>query len=198
MAKSLRIAVGDLGRDAADVMEKALTHLGHSVVSVAQTGRDLVEHCRLNGPDFVVVGVHPPWPDGLKPVADLFLAREVPVIAYTGPVDPEWADLAVAAGVFAHLVKPVTEQAIGPAVAMAWLRWEQFQALKQEAADLKQALEDRKVVERAKGVIMRRVGGTEEDAYRRLRKSASDRNLKLVETARQVLAAEDVFRDLDR
>ncbi|HEX4588759.1 MAG TPA: ANTAR domain-containing protein [Gemmataceae bacterium] len=197
MSQALRIAVGDVERETREFLERRLPRLGHTVVSVAETGRDLVEHCRLHRPDLVVVGVRQPWAEGLRAVANLFLDREVPVIACTERADEGWAEQAFAAGVFAHLFKPVTEREVGPAIDAAWLRWQQFQTLWQEAADLKQALEDRKVVERAKGAVMRRVGVQEYEAFRRLRKMASDGNLKLVEVARRVLAAEDTFRALD-
>jgi hypothetical protein len=73
-----------------------------------------------------------------------------------------------------------------------------FQALAKEAADMRQALEDRKVIERAKGAIMRRVGVGEDEAFARLRKLSGEQNLKLVEVGRSILAAEEVFSQLDR
>jgi response regulator NasT len=76
-------------------------------------------------------------------------------------------------------------------------RFEQHLALRKEGADLKQALEDRKLLERAKGVVMRRLGVDEPDAFRRMRKLASDHNRKLVDVAREVLQAEKVFGTLD-
>jgi response regulator NasT len=197
MGQPLRISVGDVEAATRDLLEKALPKLGHQVVSVAETGAQLVEHCRLHRPDLVVAGVRPPWPAGLQPVADLFLAREVPVIAFTHAADAGWGDLAVAAGVFAHLLKPVTQAAVGPAVEMAWLRWRQFETLKREAGDLRQALDDRKAVERAKGAVMRRLGLPEEEAFARLRRRASEQNQKLVEVARHLLAAEEAFRALE-
>jgi response regulator NasT len=84
------------------------------------------------------------------------------------------------------------------AVALATLRFRHFQALAREAADLRQALEDRKVIERAKGAIMRRLRVDKEEAFRRLRSHASEQDLKLVEVGRRILAAEEVFSQLDR
>ena len=72
-------------------------------------------------------------------------------------------------------------------------RFEQFQALRKEAADLKQALEDRKMIEKAKGILMKKAGLDEQDAFRRLQKLASDKNQKLVEIARMILTAEEAY-----
>src|SRR5437763_13862147 len=89
--------------------------------------------------------------------------------------------------------KPGPQEDLETAIDQAMSRFEQFQDLRREAADLRQALEDRKVIERAKGAVMRRVGVDEEKAFHCLQRLASDRNHKLVEAAREVLAAEEVF-----
>jgi response regulator NasT len=94
----------------------------------------------------------------------------------------------------AYLVKPIKQSDLGPAIAIAMRRFAQFEALRQEAADLRQALEDRKIVERAKGVLMRRAGLDEATAFRRLQKLASDRNRKLVEAAQIILMAEEAMQ----
>jgi len=91
----------------------------------------------------------------------------------------------------AYLIKPIKQADLETAIALAMRRFEQFQALRKEAGDLRQALEDRKVIERAKGVLMRWSGLDEAEAFRRLQRTASDRNLKLVEVARMLLVAEE-------
>jgi response regulator NasT len=98
----------------------------------------------------------------------------------------------------AYLAKPVKPVDLQAAIRLALLRFGHFQALAKEAADLKQALEDRKVIERAKGAVMKRVGVDEEEAFRRLRKLASDSNRKLADVAQRVTSAEEVFRELDK
>ena len=81
-----------------------------------------------------------------------------------------------------------------PVIALAMRRFQQFQELRKEAADLRQALEDRKIIERAKGILMKKVQLDENDAFRRLQKLASDKNLKLVEISRMVLTADEAFQ----
>ena len=96
--------------------------------------------------------------------------------------------------VLAFLVKPLRQADLEPAIVVAVSRFEQLQALRRETADLRQALEDRKLIERAKGALMRRTGLPEHDAFRRLQRLASDRNRKLVDVARMILTAEDAYR----
>ena len=93
-----------------------------------------------------------------------------------------------------YLVKPIKQADLEPAIALAVRRFEQFEALRKEAADLRQALEDRKIIERAKGMLMKKVGLDEQEAFRRLQKMAMDKNRKLVEVAQMVLTAEQAFQ----
>jgi response regulator NasT len=100
--------------------------------------------------------------------------------------------------VMAYLVKPVKQADIEVAITMALARFEQFQAVRREARTLAKALEDRKVIERAKGVIMKRLRVDEQEGFRRLKKYASDHNLKLVEFAHTLLSAEEVFAGMEK
>ena len=96
--------------------------------------------------------------------------------------------------ILAYLVKPIKQADLGPAIAIAMRRFEQFQAIQREAASLRQSLADRKLIEQAKGIIMQRTGLPESDAFRRLQRMASDRNEKLVVVARSILTAAEAFR----
>jgi response regulator NasT len=197
MTQSLRIAVADDEADTREFLERYLPRLGHHVASVAENGQQLVEQCRRLRPDLIVTDVRMPGLDGLDAVTTIFREQAVPAVLLTAYADAGWVERARDAGVFAYLIKPVTEQDLGPAISLAWLQFEQFQALRREADSLRQSLEDRKVIERAKGAVVRRVGLPEAEAFRRLRKCASDHNQKLVEVAQRVLAAEEVFASLD-
>jgi response regulator NasT len=197
MTKQLRIAVADDEPDTREFFERYLPRLGHQVVASAENGRRLVELCREAKPDMIVTDIRMPGMSGLEAVAELFREQTVPVIVVTAHADPHWVEQAQSVGVFSYLLKPITENELGPAISVAWRQHEQFQALRKEAADLKQALEERKLIERAKGAVVRRNGVQEAEAFRRMRKYASDRNLKLVEVARKVLGAEEVFHELD-
>ncbi|HKA07675.1 MAG TPA: response regulator [Gemmataceae bacterium] len=189
----LRIAVADDDRDVREFLERFLPILGHTVHSVARTGRELLEHCRVNQPDMIIADVKMPDMNGLEAVEEVNRMTPIPVILVTGHSVPNWVDKARELGVMAYLVKPVTEYDLAPAIALAWRHFEELQSVRRESADLRQALEDRKLIERAKEAVALRVGIPEAEAYRRMRKVASNGNRKLVEIARQVLTAEEVF-----
>lgn len=196
--RSLHIAVADDEPDMRLFFREVLPHLGHVVVVEAGNGRELVEGCRAKRPDLVITDVRMPDMDGLRAAAEVNAVSQVPVILVTAHHDP-----AVLAGlgadyVMAFLTKPVKPVDLEAAIHLAMLRFGHFQALAKEAADLRQALEDRKLIERAKGAVIKRVRIDEEEAFRRLRKLASDHNWRLVEAARQVMAAEDLFRLLEK
>jgi response regulator NasT len=196
--KGLRIAVADDEADTREFFERYLPRLGHQVVASAEDGRRLVELCRASHPDLIITDIRMPGMNGLDAVAELFRDQTVPVIVVTAHADPQWVEQAQVVGVFGYLLKPITEKDLMPAIALATLRFAQFQALRKEAADLKQALEERKLIERAKGAIIRRSRLEEAESFRRMRKYASDRNMKLVDVARKVLAAEEVFHEMDQ
>jgi response regulator NasT len=94
----------------------------------------------------------------------------------------------------AYLIKPIKQADLEAAIAIAMGRFQQFQTLRAEAADLRQALEDRKLIEQAKGVLMKKAGIDEEEAFRRLRKLANDSSRKMIEIARMILMAGEAFQ----
>ena len=116
----------------------------------------------------------------------------------SGHLNAELLRRAEADHVMSYLIKPVSQADVEAAVALAMHRFEQYQAVRKEARDLKHALEDRKIIERAKGVIVKRLAVAEEEAYRKLRKFASDRNRKLIEVAQVVLHSEEIFYALEQ
>jgi response regulator NasT len=197
MSQSYRIAVADDEIDMRDYLARILPRLGHEVVAVAENGRQLVELCRRERPDLVITDIKMPDMDGIAAAVQIYQERPVPVILVSAYHDAELVERAEADHILAYLVKPIKQTDLAPAIAIAMRRFAQFQSLRQEAADLRQALEDRKVVERAKGVLMRRAALDEQTAFRRLQKMASDRNRKLVDVAQMILVAEEAMQPED-
>jgi response regulator NasT len=176
--------------------QRVLARLGHQVC-LALTGRQLVEQCRLLRPALVVAAVELPDLDGVAAAEAICRDQPTPILLFSGGQTADCVERILDnPHVLACRLKPVKEADLRAAVAVARSRFERFQALCQEATDLRQALEDRKVIERAKGVVMRYGNAGEEEAYRRLRQLASARNGKFVEVARAVLAAGEVFHQL--
>lgn len=194
MSASLRIAVADDEPDMRDFFEKMLPHCGHQVISVAETGRQLVQHCRELKPDLVITDIKMPDMDGIEASAEICAERPVPVILVSAYHEPELIERAEGDHVLAYLVKPIGTADLSPAIAVAMRRFSEFQALRQEACDLRQALVDRKIIEQAKGILMRIPGVSEKDAYHRLQELASSKNQKLVEAASAIVGLEKILR----
>jgi two-component system, response regulator PdtaR len=187
----LRVAVAD--DDPATLLHfcDLLTRLGHQVVLTTATGGELVAGCREAAPDLVLTGVRMPGLDGVAAAVAVNRDRPTPAVLVSADDDPESLARAEAAGpVMAYLVRPVKPADVAAAVRLAVARFREHQAARR-------ALEERKVVERAKGAVAKRLGVDEDGAYCRLRKFASDHNLKLAEVAARVLRAEEVFRELE-
>lgn len=193
MSRALRIAVADDEPDMQDYFRTILPALGHEVVAVAGSGRELVERCRAARPDLVITDIKMPDMDGIAAAAQIYRDAPVPVILVSAHHDPATVLRAEADYVMAYLVKPIKQSDLEPAIAIAMRRFEQFQALRREAADLKQALDDRKTIEKAKGILMKKAGLDESAAFRRLQKLASDKNKKLIEIAQMILTAEEAY-----
>jgi AmiR/NasT family two-component response regulator len=173
MTPPLRIVVADDEPDMRDYFRKVLPRLGHSVVAVAETGEELIALCRTHQPDLVLTDIKMPGLDGIDAAMKIYDERPVPVILVSAYSD----------------AKLIEQTDLEPSIGLALRRFEQFEALRREAADMRQALEDRKIIEQAKGILMKELSLSEAEAFRRLQKTASAKNLKLIELARLTLAA---------
>src|SRR5579875_3843989 len=194
MNRSLRVVVaGDEG-DTRVFFQEFLSLQGHQVLATAQTGRHLVEQCLLLHPDLVITDIKMPDMDGIDAAGEIYKDAPIPAILVPTYHNRELIERAAVNHVLAYLVKPIKETDLEPAIGIAMKRFEEFQTLRREATDLRQALEDRKVIERAKGIIMRRGKLDEAEAFRRLQRLASDKSRKLVEIAQMILVAEEAFQ----
>jgi response regulator NasT len=197
MARALNIVLAEDEADSRDYLREVLTRLGHRVRCVA-TGPQLVELASAGEPDLVITDIKMPDLHGIEAAARLNEHRQVPVILVSGHHIAELLERAAVEYIMAYLVKPVKAADVAMAVAVAMARFGHYLQVRKEAADLRQALEDRKRIARAKGAVKKRLGVDAEQALRRMRRLANDAHVKLVEVARRVLEAEDVFGRLDQ
>jgi response regulator NasT len=176
-------------------LSEVLVRAGHQVVGLCASGEELVQTIRERNPDLAIADIRMPKMDGIEASAVANKDRVVPFLLVSAHHDRETLKRATAGHIVGYLVKPVTEAELKTTVATSMTRFEQFQTLRKDAADLRQALEDRKSVERAKGNVMKRLRLDEDEAYRKL---ASQQNVKLTEICRRVSEAEGIYVDLEK
>jgi response regulator NasT len=174
-----------------------LEELGHSVVGIAYDGRDAVAKAESLAPSFVVLDIKMPRLDGLEATRQIMAHRPVPIVLITAHSDPDLIQLAMTAGVMGYLVKPVDRKDLAPAISLAVSRFGDLMALRKDVQSLKDALMLRQQVERAKGVMERRMGLSEAEAHKRLQHLARHDRCTLGEAAAKVIAADRFFADLD-
>lgn len=170
-------------------LKEMLTSLGYLVVGEAGDGRSVVNMSRELRPDLVIMDIKMPDMDGIEAARILTQEDIAPVIFLTAYSQKELVEQAKEAGVVAYLVKPFRESDLAPAIEIALARFEQFRALKKEVADLKEALETRKLVERAKGILMDTQGLSEAEAFRRIQKLSMDTRKPMKEVAEAIILA---------
>jgi response regulator NasT len=158
---------------------------GFEVVAEAHDGVEAVELAASRKPDLAVLDVKMPRLDGIEAARRILEEQSIPIVMLTAYGQDELVSRAVEAGVFGYLVKPFRESDLLPAIQTARARHEELAALREEADSLAEALAARKVIERAKGLLMEKEGLSEQDAFSRLRKASqvSGRPLRVVAEA---------------
>ena len=193
MTDCLRVAIADDDPETRRTLSAMLASLGHQVVFAGSTGRELVNHCLDATPDVVLTDIDMPDMDGLDAAMVIYERSPAPVILLTGFCTPDLIERAEQNHVLGYLIKPATQAQLEAAIGLAVRRHEEFQTLRREAADLRQSLADRKMIERAKGLLMKHLAVDESEAFRRLQKFASTKNKKLIEIAETIVTASEAL-----
>lgn len=169
-------------------LARRLGALGHEVVGPVASVVDAAALARDEGADLYLFDVDLADGDGIELARDLSVdGPRRPVVVLTGLDAPEVLDRSIAAGVLAHLTKPVDDRQLDAALRLAAARSAELEALREEVDSTRQALADRKVVEQAKGILINALGLSEPEAFARIRATARDRNLRLVDVARAIV-----------
>jgi response regulator NasT len=171
--------------DLKDLLERS----GFEVCAEAKDGLEAVELARSEQPDLAVLDVKMPRLDGIETARRILDERPIPIVMLTAYGQDELVSRAIEAGVFGYLVKPFREQDLLPAIHTARARHEELAALREEAESLSEALAARKVIERAKGLLMEKDGLSEAEAFARLRGASQQTGKSMREVADAVLAA---------
>lgn len=168
-------------------LREMLEDQGYVVVGEAADGLKAIELARQLRPDIVVMDIMMPELDGISASRILSEERLAPVLLVTAYDDRDLVDRAKDAGVFAYVPKPFTEVQLVPQIELALSRFSEFQSLIKEAGDARSALETRKIVERAKGLLMQTQKMTEADAYRHIQRLSMNNRRSMREIAEAIL-----------
>lgn len=183
----VRIVVADDESVICMDLREMLSNLGYLVVGDAGDGKSAVNLARELRPDVVLMDVMMPDMDGIEAARILTEERIAPVVLLTAYSQRDLIDRAKAVGVVGYLVKPIQENDLAPAIEVALGRFQEFRALEKEVDNLQDQLETRKMVDRAKGILMDSQGLTEAAAFRRIQKMSMNTRKSMKEIAQAII-----------
>lgn len=184
----IRVLLFDEIPERSHTLRRALAGLGYDVVAVATDPRALHDTVARHAPDVIVIETESPSRDTLENLAHVSDRCPRPVVMFTQDGDREAIRRATGAGVTAYVVDGLAAERVAPIVEAALARFEAYQHVREELVAARSQLADRKTIDRAKGLLMREKGLSEDAAYHRLRKLAMDRNKSIAQVADDLLA----------
>ncbi|WP_207634168.1 ANTAR domain-containing response regulator [Halalkalibacter urbisdiaboli] len=176
-------------------LKSNIEDLGHQVVGVATDGLQAVEMAIEKKPDLVITDINMPSLDGIEALKKINEKLFIPGIIVSGYYDENLIKRATKEGVLYYITKPFEMRDLEIAINIASARFEEFKKLHHELKDTKKALEARKYIEKAKGILMDRMSITEPEAMKRLQKISRDNNQKLVDVANDLIKADSLFKN---
>jgi response regulator NasT len=190
---SLRVLLVDSNAGRGAILEQALSDAGHRIVARITDDVDLLRQVGAHQPDIIIIDMDSPGRDTLEHLRGISRDQPKPVILFSDNRDGEFIRQSVKAGVSAYVVDGLRPERVMPIVEVAIARFREFQALRRELAETRAQLADRKLIDKAKGILMCKKRMSEDQAYQLLRKTAMSRNTRLVEVARVLIALEEDF-----
>jgi response regulator NasT len=183
--KPLRVVIADDDGVTLMVLRRTLAELGHQIVGEAANGQQALALVKEHNPDLAVLDIRMPLMDGFAASRAIQENNPTAVIVVSAHTEAGLGSEAASAGVDAYLVKPFTAQQLVPAIELALANKKRF-------CQMNEQLENRKVIERAKGILMRQTGMDEEAAYLTLQKAARNENKKMADIARALILADQL------
>jgi AmiR/NasT family two-component response regulator len=174
-------------------LEAYVRKLGHDLVGRATNATEAVELFAQHDPDLVLMDIKLDGDDGLEVAEALMKRRRVAMIVVSAYSDAELIRRASAVGAYGYLIKPVTAEGLAAQIEVAVGRFREAQQLLAENEQLTQTLETRKLADRAKGILMKRLGISEPEAHKRLQQESQKRRISLQELARKIIESEELL-----
>lgn len=189
----LRVLLVDDSTERRASIEKALTEVGCDLVGFVSGTDNLLRRVEHADPEVVIIDMDSPGRDVLESLESMQSSAPRPIVMFTQDDDGRTITRATRAGVSAYVVDGISQKRVRPILDAAIERFQQFQDLSRELAKTRAELEQRKIVDKAKGILMQRRGITEDEAYKAMRNLAMSRNKRLVDIADSIIAAADLL-----
>ena len=193
MNRLCKILIADDERPVAAGLQGQLEALGYDVVAVVDDGQRAIEVCRRTLPDVVMMDIEMPGLDGLSAARQIAQDPGTPVIILTAHGHPNLVDQAVQDGVIQYLLKPVTSPSLHAAIQTAVARAREVKTLRESVQALELTLRERKLIERAKGILMARRNLSEPEAFRFLQRQSQDRRMPMAKLAESIVQADELL-----
>lgn len=194
MSKKLNILIGEDEYLCLMGIKSIVEELGNTVVGEATDGEMLIELARKLKPDLIMVDVNMPKKDGIEAIMAINHTMFIPSIIISGYHDENMIKRATKEGVLYYLVKPVDRKDLQIAINIAMAKFNEIKSLHEEISHTKKLLEQRKLVEKAKGILMDRMQLKEDEAMKKLQTISRNKNIKLTEVAKQIIEAEELLK----
>lgn len=167
--------------------------MGFTIVGCATNGRDALEEICTSTPDLILMDINLPEKDGLSVLKEVNQEKVIPAIIISGEFSDTLVERANEVGVFGYLLKPIDQNQLEITIKVALRRFQEFSEISSECQNLNLALKERKLIERAKGILMDRFGIKEMDAMKQLQKKSRDQNKKLSVVAKEIIEADKLL-----
>jgi response regulator NasT len=190
---AMKILVVDEDGERRAILRDALAAAGHEVVTGGLPATGLSRLVLDLAPDLIIIDTQSPDRDTLEHIVIISQDAPRPIVMFSSDNDTGKIREAVKAGVSAYIVDGLAASRVQPIIDVAVARFEELQSLRMELISAQGELADRKLIERAKGLLMKKKNLSEEDAFRQMRKMAMDENLKLVQVAREIVRAAKIL-----
>jgi len=192
--KKLRVSIVDDDNGRSIILNAALLNAGYEVVSILRSEDNLLKHIECEQPDMIIVDLEMPGRDSLESMRIVNRYNPKPIVMFTNNADHEMISEAINAGVSAYVVDGFNEDRIKPIMDVAIARFKEMQALRNELEKTKNTLEDRKLIEKAKLIVMDQRKCNEDEAYKVLRSLAMDKNKRIAEVAEQLISMTSILK----
>lgn len=189
----LRILVAEDEALTRTILRARLEKLGHQVVAEAENGVQAVDAARTHKPDAIIMDIRMPEMDGIEAARQIYGEKPTAILFLTAFSEDTLVEQASEAGALAYLMKPFRKEDLSPALEVAVRKFRQLQGQQEKIAQLEETLETRKLIERAKGILMDRHNLTEDEAFKRIHFQARNQNKKMREIAQSIITAADLI-----